>query len=138
APLERGGRHAEARRHADSVDARKLPQMRTLSAHKGQVRLVDFGKVQHVAAHVLPPSTTARALLAGSVAQSQAALATRGRGCLTRVDDTLDRCTVPQCRGTVAVISAHPPADLEAKLLVQCSRTGVFFANFETGGPKTG
>jgi hypothetical protein len=58
-PLERVGRHAEASRHADAFDPRKLPQVHTLAARDGDLRLVDLREAQHVAAH-LPTFPSAR------------------------------------------------------------------------------
>ena len=53
-PPEGVRRHAEASRHADAFDPRKLPQVRALAADDRDLRLVDLLETQHVAAH---PST---------------------------------------------------------------------------------
>ena len=41
--------HAEAGRHTDAFDPRKLPQVRTLAAHERDLRLVDLFETQHIA-----------------------------------------------------------------------------------------
>jgi hypothetical protein len=46
-PPEGVRRHAEARRHADAFDSRKLPQVRALAADDRGLRLVDLLKTQH-------------------------------------------------------------------------------------------
>jgi hypothetical protein len=46
-PLERARRDAEARRHADAFDARKLPEVRALAADDRDLRRVDLLKAQH-------------------------------------------------------------------------------------------
>ena len=46
-PPEGVRRHAEARRHADALDARELPQVRALAADERDLRPVDLLKVQH-------------------------------------------------------------------------------------------
>jgi hypothetical protein len=48
-PPERVRRHTEARRHADALDLRKLPQVRALAANDRELRLVDLLQAQHVA-----------------------------------------------------------------------------------------
>ncbi len=52
-PPEGVRRHAEAGRHADAFDPRKLPQVRALAANDRDLRLVDLLETQHVAAHPL-------------------------------------------------------------------------------------
>ena len=47
-PPEGVRRHAEASRHADAFDPRKLPQVRALAANDRDLRLVDLLKTQHV------------------------------------------------------------------------------------------
>ena len=44
-------RHAEAGRHADAFDPRKLPQVRALAANDRDPGLIDLPEIQHVAAH---------------------------------------------------------------------------------------
>ena len=48
-PPEGVRRHAEAGRHADAFDPRKLPQVRALAANERDLRLVDLLETQHVA-----------------------------------------------------------------------------------------
>ena len=51
-PPEGVCRDAEARRHVDALDARELPELRTLAAHDGDLGLVDLAEAQHVVAHL--------------------------------------------------------------------------------------
>ena len=53
-PPEGIRRHAEASRHADAFDPRKLPEVRALATDGRDLRLVDLLEIQHVVAH---PST---------------------------------------------------------------------------------
>ena len=53
-PLEGVRRHAEASRHADAVDPRKLSQVRALAADDRDLRPVDLPEAQHVAHFALP------------------------------------------------------------------------------------
>ena len=48
-PPEGVRRHAEAKRHADAFEPRKLPQVRALAANDRDLCLVDLLKTQHVA-----------------------------------------------------------------------------------------
>ena len=83
-PPEGVRRHAEAGRHADAFDPRKLPQVRALAADDRDLRLVDLLETQHVAVGLevsipfgSPPATTAAcssvpiALLPSSLAASE-------------------------------------------------------------------
>jgi hypothetical protein len=45
------GRHAEAWRHADAFDPRKLSQVGAFAADDCDLRLVDLPEIQHVDAH---------------------------------------------------------------------------------------
>ena len=44
-------RHAEARRHAQALDPRELPEVRALAANDRDLRLIDLLEIQHVDAH---------------------------------------------------------------------------------------
>ena len=48
-PPEGVRRHAEASRHVDAFDPRKLPQLRALAPNDRDLRLVDLLQIQHVA-----------------------------------------------------------------------------------------
>ena len=48
-PAKRGGRHAEAGRHANAFDPGQLTQLGALAADKRNLRLVDLLETQHVA-----------------------------------------------------------------------------------------
>src|SRR4029077_8473406 len=48
-PRKRVRRHAEASRHTDAFDPRKLPQERAFAAHDRNLGLVDLREIQHVA-----------------------------------------------------------------------------------------
>jgi len=48
-PPEGIRRHAKARRHANAVDPRQLPQVRALAAGERDLRRVDLFESQHVA-----------------------------------------------------------------------------------------
>ena len=50
-PLEGVRRHAEASRHADAFDPRKLSQVRGLAADERNLRRVDLLEAKHVVAH---------------------------------------------------------------------------------------
>ena len=50
-PPEGVRRHAVASRHADTLDPRKLPQMRALAADGRDLRLIDLPETEHIATH---------------------------------------------------------------------------------------
>ncbi len=52
-PREGAGRHAEAGRNADALDARELAEVRALAADERDLRPVDLMEFQHVGAHSL-------------------------------------------------------------------------------------
>jgi len=54
-PPERIRRDAEARRHADALDAQQLAHMRALAAGNGDLRLVDLLEIHQLAMHSLAP-----------------------------------------------------------------------------------
>ena len=52
-PPEGIRRHAEAGRHADPLDPRELPQVRSLAANDRNLRSVDLLETQHVAVRLV-------------------------------------------------------------------------------------
>ena len=58
-PPEGVRRYAKARRHANALDPRKLPQVGALAAHERDLRLVDLFQTQHVTLDHLPVPSSA-------------------------------------------------------------------------------